>query len=241
MAQTSQKYNSSINIVGSIPDYATMIDYIVATQCASDGSDMFVFRTAKATSRFKKAVSDGFLSFASDAHKELFLSALSNVEISNEEKMMVLFWQFAYCNQLFSEITDNVFLRALYSGRTSISKSDVLAFLRHLKLQKGDELPFSDSTIDTISSKYLTLLKKFGLADGTLIKEIRAPHISSNLFVYLVRFALTAYPDDNTLNNPMFRFSFLEPPTIINRLKTIEYIPYWDMTQVANDVTITLK
>jgi hypothetical protein len=85
------------------------------------------------------------------------------------------------------------------------------------------------------------MLKKLGLADGKLQKEIRHPHITSNLFTYLVRFAIYAYPETPNLENPMFRFSFLETNTIINRLKTIEYIQFWDISQIGNQITISLK
>lgn len=218
-----------------------MVDYILSECGDANVRDSFRFRTQKATSRFRKAVEDGFLHFTSDEHRALFTSALSSSDYLPEEKLIILFWQLAYANTLFNEVTDNVFLRALYSGRTSIAKADVEGFLRHLKTQEPDEMPWSDSTISTTASKYLTVLKKFGLADGTNTKSIKATHISSSLFVYLVKFALTAYPEVQNLSNPAFRFSFLETPTIISRLKTIEFIPLWDIAQIGNDVTITLK
>ncbi len=235
------KYDSSINIVGSIPDYAVMTDYIIAIEGQNTDDEKFSFRTAKATTRFKKAVEVGFLSFCNERHRDLFLSALKSSHFSAEEKLVILFWQFVYCNQLFRVVNDQVFLKALYSGRTGIDKNDVSAFLRHLKRDNPDDMPFSDSTIEMMASKYLTILKKFGFADGKLRKEIHAPYISSALFIYLVKFAMAVYPEDNTLSNPLFRYSFLDNQSIINRLKTIEYIPLWDITQIANDIKITLK
>lgn len=241
MAKSHAKYNSTINVVGSIPDYSNMIDYINQNYGMTSSEDRFVFRTSNATSRFKKAVSDGFICFASNDHKTVFLQALVSQEYSMEEKLIILFWQFIFCNALFRETTDNVFLRFLYSGRSSIEICDIEAYLNHLKKISPDEMPFSESTLTTIASKYLTVLKKFGMAEGKVKKMIKAPHISSKLFVYLVRFALYAYPDYDTLNNPLFRFSFLDQQSIINRLKTIEYIPLWDIAQIGNDITITLK
>lgn len=235
-----EKYNSTVNVIGGVPDYMSMIDFINC-ECGYKSSEAFSFRTTKATSRFKKAVVDAFISFESDKHKHLFLNGLNSDEFSNEEKMIIMFWQFLYNNRLFAEITDNVFLRVLYSGRTAISASDVEAFIKYLKVQSPDDMSWSDSTIKTTASKYLTVLKKFGFADGKIQKTIRAPHISSSLFIYLVRFALSAYPEISTLDNPIFRFSFLDKQSIINRLKTIENISLWDITQVGNEVTITLK
>jgi hypothetical protein len=166
---------------------------------------------------------------------------LASQDFSYEEKLIVLFWQLAYTNTMFNEVTDNVYLRALYAGRVSIASNDVLAYIQHLKTLHPDELTWSEETLKITASKYLTMLKKLGLADGKLRKEIRHPHITSNLFIYLVRFALYAYPETPSLENPMFRFSFLETNTIINRLKTIEYIQYWDISQIGNQITISLK
>lgn len=241
MTVSQQKYNSTVNVVGSIPDYPSMIDYINLNYGNASVEDRFVFRTSKATSRFKKAISDGFICFASDNHRNIFFQALGSQEFSTEEKLIVLFWQFIFCNALFRETTENVFLRILYAGRTSIDTKDVEAYLIHLKKNQPEEITFSDSTLSTVASKYLTTIKKFGMAEGKVKKTIKPPHISSRLFVYLVRLALSVYPDDTSLNNPLFRFSFLDQQSIINRLKTIEYIPYWDITQIGNDLKISLK
>lgn len=188
MPAKSSKYNSSTNILGGIPNYALMVDYIIhyAVDANADVS-AFQFRTDSATSRFKKAIEDSFLKFHSYDHKTLFLSSLTSNFFSHEEKLVILYWQIIYCNKLFREITDNVFLRALYSGRSSIAKSDVEAFLKHIKVQCPEDLDWSDGTIATSASKYLTMLKKFGLADGTSKKDIHAPHISSGLFVYFIK------------------------------------------------------
>jgi hypothetical protein len=227
--------------LGSIPEYRDMIDYIVQTYFSSDVDACFQFRTQKATSRFQKAIADGFMKFKSEQHKHLFLSTLASQDFSYEEKLIVLFWQLAYTNTMFNEVTDNVYLRALYAGRVSITSNDVLAYIQYLKTQYPEELTWSEQTLKITASKYLTMLKKLGLADGKLQKEIRHPHITSNLFTYLVRFAIYAYPETPNLENPMFRFSFLETNSIINRLKTIEYIQFWDISQIGNQITISLK
>lgn len=241
MAKCHAKYDSTVNIVGGIPDFSNMIDYINQNFGMTPSEDNFVFRTAKATSRFKKAISDGFISFTSEDHRNHFLRALQSQEYSNEEKFIILFWQFLYCNPLFQDTTANVYTRLLNAGRTTIETDDVKAYLVHLRKTCPDDMPFSDSTLQTIASKYLTVLKKFGLAEGHNKKFLKVPHISSKLFVYLVKNALLAYPDCATLDNPLFRFSFLDQQSMIDRLKTIDYIPIWDITQIGNDVTISLK
>ena len=36
-------------------------------------------------------------------------------------------------------------------------------------------------------------------------------------------------------------FAFSERQTIISRLKKIENIPYWDITQIGNEIKIDIK
>lgn len=46
------KYNSTVNVIGGVPDYMSMIDFINC-ECGYTSSGAFSFRTAKATSRRK--------------------------------------------------------------------------------------------------------------------------------------------------------------------------------------------
>ena len=154
---------------------------------------------------------------------------------------MLVFWQMTYANALFRDITSEVFMKAVYQGRSSLSQDDVYSFVRHLKEQNPEELQWSDATLKIIGSKYLTAMKKLGLADGSLRKEIRYPLISDSLFVYFMRWCQTVYPTDRTLGNPYLKFGFFENSTLIEKLKKITFIPYWDITQIGDDVTIDLK
>ena len=71
------KYDSSVNVLGSIPDYSSMIDFICEySGCVPEGQGSFSFRTHKTFSRFLAAIKTAILQFASGAHRELFLEAL---------------------------------------------------------------------------------------------------------------------------------------------------------------------
>ena len=41
--------------------------------------------------------------------------------------------------------------------------------------------------------------------------------------------------------NPYIQFGFMDKETLINRLKKIENIKYWNISQIGDDVTIDLK
>ena len=241
MTSNQPKYDSSVNIIGSIPDFAAMSDYICHINGEEINNGNFKFRTEKATNRFKAGVTKGFLIFTNERHKILFISTLSSKDLSYEEKLIVLFWQLLLTNRLFREISENIFFRLLFAGRTTVDTSDVEAFVKYVRNNNPDNLPLSDSTVKIVASKYLTILKKFGLADGKIRKSIMAPHISPRLFTYLVKLAVEVYPEEPTLKNPLFKYSFLDNNSIINRLKSIDNISNWDITQIGNDITITLK
>ena len=170
----------------------------------------------------------------------MFFDALANKDFSTQERLVVLFWQLTYSNRLFSRITAEVFMKAVYSGRITITAEEVTSFLRYIKETEKGELDWSEDTIKISGSKYLTIMKKLGLADGAIKKTIVHPVITNNLFVYFIRFIQTV-SDDKSLHNPYMIFSFSEEPNIISRLKKIENIQYWDISQIGNEITIDLK
>lgn len=238
---SNSKYDSGVNIMGSVPNYNVMLDYISDTYGVTKGSTgAFEFRTEKSLQRFIAAIESCILKFNSDSHKKMFFDALANKEFSIQERLLVLFWQLTYSNRLFSRITSEVFMKAVYAGRITITAEEITSFLRYIKETEKGELDWSEDTIKISGSKYLTIMKKLGLADGAIKKTIIHPVITNNLFVYFIRF-IQAVAGDKTLHNPYVIFSFSEEQNIISRLKKIENIPYWDVAQIGTEITIDLK
>ena len=238
---SNSKYDSGVNIMGSVPNYNVMLDYISDTYGITEGSTgAFEFRTEKSLRRFIAAIESCILKFKNETHKSMFFDALANKDFSTQERLVVLFWQLTYSNRLFSRITAVVFMKAVYSGRITITAEEVTSFLRYIKETEKGELDWSEDTIKISGSKYLTIMKKLGLADGAIKKTIVHPVITNNLFVYFIRFIQTV-SDDKTLHNPYMIFSFSEEPNIVSRLKKIENIQYWDISQIGNEITIDLK
>lgn len=235
------KYNSGINIMGSIPDYTSMIEYIIEEHTGVTGNGSFQFRTAKSLKRFIAGIDESILSFVNIKHKQLFFDALTSKEYTSPDKLMLIFWQMAYANALFRDITSEVFMKAVYQGRSSLSQEEVYSYVRHLKETNPVELKWSDTTLKIIGSKYLTAMKKLGLADGSLRKGIRYPLISDNLFIYFVRWCQLICPSERTIKNPYLAFGFFDDNALIAKLKKITFISYWDITQIGDDVTIDLK
>lgn len=236
------KYNSDINIIGSIPDYASMIEYIIE-EYTSQRSEYksFQFRTTKSLSRFTKAINDSILSFESGQHEKLFYYALLKPEFSPSDKLLVVFWQMLFANALFRNITAEVFMKAVYQGKSALTQNDIYSFVRHLKEENVSEFNWAESTLKIIGSKYLTAMKKLGLADGNLKKEIKYPVISDSLFIYFIKWCQAVYPNDRTIENPYIQFGFLDAISLTNRLKRIDFIQFWDITQLGNEVAIDIK
>ena len=259
----SQKYNSGINIMGSIPDYSSMIEYIIEEHKGVAGNGSFQFRTNKSLKRFIAGIEESVLLFKDAKHKKLFFDGLTSTELSTNDKFMLIFWQMVYANALFhnipgatdiyvfyvdvnennhtSDITAEVFMKAVYQGRNILSQDDVYGYIKHLKEKHPEELNWSEATLKIIASKYLTAIKKLGLADGTMRKEIRYPLIGNVLFVYFIRWCQCVCPENKTICNEFVKFGFCDNMTLISKLKKIDFMQYWDITQVTDEVTIDLK
>lgn len=227
--------------MGSIPDYNSMIEYIIEEQSGAKGVGSFQFRTAKSLNRFIAGMEESLLLFRDAKHKKLFYDGLKSTELSGKDKLMIVFWQLLYGNIMFREITGEVFMKAVYQGRSSLSVEDVYSFVRHLKNQHPEEIDWSDLTLKTIASKYLTAMKKFGLADGGTRKEICYPSIGNSLFVYFIRWCQCVCPENRTISNEFIKFGFFDTMTLISRLKKIDFMQYWDIAQIGEEITIDLK
>ena len=185
------KYDSGINVLGSIPDYGAMLEFICEyTGKKSESEQAFSFRTHKTFNRFLAAIKASILQFANDDQKTMFLSAISSDDFSVREKLLVLFWQLVYGNALFAKVTKEVFMRAVYQGRTSLSVIDVLSLLHHIKETEESELNWSEETLKITASKYLTMLKKMNLAEGKTAKDICTYHYRTAVCLF--------YPLDNS-------------------------------------------
>ena len=59
--------------------------------------------------------------------------------------------------------------------------------------------------------------------------------------VILVRLALAIYPNKPTEENPLFKFSFHDTASLISRMKSIKFTPYWQIEQLGNNIKIELS
>ena len=190
--------------------------------------------------RFISAINTEILTFQNTQHRTIIEASLSSDALRLDQKLLVVFWQLCINNSLFTMVTENCFIKSLFAGRLSLYPDEILSYLYELRRTNPEELQWSDATLKIIASKYLTLMKKLGLATGSQTKEIKYPIIGDEIFELLIRLAIAVYPDSPTEQNPLFRFSFLDTPTLIKKLKSIKFTEKWTISQIGTNIKIAL-
>ena len=245
-----ERINSDINIIGSIPDFSLIqasLELFAQGKGQVDLKELVVtnntfdFRTESARTRFLTAVSGSILVFANETHKAL-IENLFNTPGHETLKRKVVFWQLLFGNELFLSISKNVYAKAYFSGRTTLNGKEVFAYLKELQTASPKLKSFSDSTLDRIASKYLTILKKLEMVSGVVKKQIlnvRLTEYEILFFVYLVMSVDSVNRD--ILKNPYREFFFLDKTELVQALKNIKYMPYIDLTSTGETLNVELK
>lgn len=222
-------YNTDINIIGSIPDYHLI--YVALPLLIANPSELenilvtnneFEFRTEKSRKRFLSVLNSAFV------NKDKSINELSSeliVHYKNDEisKAILLFWLFSINNKLFYEINRDVFLKYYFQGRAELPKDAIIAYIKDL-IGKNASLKgkWSEITIDTIASKYLTVLKKLHLLEGNQKKRYCHIKISDELLAVFIH--LTSSLENkkyNFLEDELMNFTFIPKESILDRLKKI--------------------
>lgn len=245
-----ENINSDINAIGSIPDFH-LIEVALARFAKGEGpldlkkwlitDNAFDFRTESARGRFLRAVSSSILVFANDNHKTLIGDLFSTPGHDNL-KRKAIFWQLLSGNELFRLISKNVYAKAYFSGRATLSGKDVFAYLKDLQTTSSTLNTFSDSTLDKVASKYLTILKKLEMVDGAIKKRILNVRLSEHELLFFVYFILSV-DDENRdiLKNSYREFFFLEKAELVQALKSIKFMPFIDITSTGEVLNVNLK
>lgn len=245
-----ENINSDINIIGSIPDFSLIqasLELFAKGKGQIDLKELVVtnntfdFRTESARTRFLTAVNGSILVFTNETHKAL-IENLFNTPGHETVKRKVIFWQLLFGNELFLSISKNVYAKAYFSGRTTLNGKEVFAYLKDFQTVSPKLKSFSDSTLDRIASKYLTILKKLEMVSGSFKKQIlnvRLTEYETLYFVYLVMSVDSSTRD--ILKNPYREFFFLEKSELVQALKNIKYMPFIDLTSTGETLNVELK
>lgn len=240
-------YDTTINIIGGLKDCDVIYKAIDSFFSQDDSlHDMlanrneFNLRTERSRTRVERAINQSFLQFRNQNHRDLMQSLFQRT-VSPLNRELVLFWQFALNNQLFLDISNHVFTKIYFSGRAGISKDDIIAYLKEfLNKNKALDLQWSESTINTISTKYLNFMTKLNLLEGVRKKTFKHIKISAEMLVIFLYFAQT-YDQDNKdiLVNDLLPLSFVAPEDIQERLKKLALKGWFEMN--SNGVTVNIE
>lgn len=242
--------NTSINIIGSIPDYQFIYD--VLHQLAKNSSkdeiyesvirkNIYNIRTEESRIRFLNGVKSAFWHFKNNDHETLIRSLFKSSRFE-KTKRFSLFWMFAINNTLFENITINAFIKAYLSGRVQIRNDEIVGYLNHFREANDIVRKWSDSTIDRVSSKYLTFLKKIDFVKGRQKKEfyyIQVDDTSVIFFIYLLK-AITPNQHD-IIKNKYIDLIFIDKHNLPNVLKKAKYTEYFNMKITGQNIVIDPK
>ena len=241
------KYNSDINIIGGIPDYQLIVKalklYSVGSEAMEDAIiryNEFDFKTENARKRFLSAVTSSFLNFKNQDHEDLIIALFSH-NISFETQQLVLFWQFAFSNRLFFEISRDVFIKNYFSGRVTFGKEDIVAYIKDISSSTPElKDKFTDITINTIASKYLTVLKKLDLIDGKQKKTFKHIQVSNEaLVIFLHLLKIVDSDSTDVMHSPYLSLSMISPASIAERVKQLAKKEFFDMSY--NGVSLKIE
>jgi phosphotransferase system HPr-like phosphotransfer protein len=235
------KINSDINVLGSLPDW-NLIKVFLSEDMHSikekGGIHTYTaIKTDKSVKRFEKAIKTTFLSFKNPKAESLFQSVIKEDAISNDV-LLLLFWNASVNNELLNYLNTKVYFPAFYSGRISIKKDEIVACIKDLKESEDDLKKWSEITITTTASKYLTLLKKFSLMEGSVNKSIIHTPLSDTMFILFAYWLAAIAEKPNLLSNEWLQYSFKEKQVFIDRLLQKKFSKYFNVVYTGDRLSI---
>jgi hypothetical protein len=235
------KYNSDINVLGSLPDW-NLIPIFLNQDINDIRSNVGLqsvtaIKTDKSIRRFEKAITGTLIKFSNDNVNQLISGFLNREQIS-KDSLLLIFWNASFNNNLLFYLNEKVLFPAFYSGRITIKKDEVIACLKELKETDIDLKGWSEITITTTASKYLTLLKKFGIMEGSLNKTISHPYLSDKMFVMFIYWLLAIENSSNIINSNWLQYCFLENQVFLERVMHKKYSKFFNIIYSVNKLKI---
>jgi hypothetical protein len=233
--------NSDINILGGLPDWnliaVFMSEDMKSIQSKGGIYSFTAIKTDRSVKRFEQAIT-GTLLQSKNIEIQQLLSALIINENLSSNTLLFLFWNASANNDLFNYLNETVFFPAFYSGRITLKKEEVEACINDLKGSENGLKDWSEETINTVAGKYLTLLKKFGLMDGSINKIILHPHLDDAMFVIYVYWLMAINEANNLINSNWLQYSFAEKQLFVERLLQKRFSKFFNIIYTGDRLTI---
>lgn len=237
------KINSDINILGGIPDMnliLAVLDKTMEELRQNGGIQSFTsIKTDKSVVRFRKAIFHTILKFPNKEVAFLINSVLLKEAIS-PNSLYLLFWNAGVNNDLFNHLNKRVYFPAFYSGRITVKQDEVSACIKELKDSERVIQSWSESTIETTASKYLTLLKKFGLMEGGQNKTIVHPYLDDRMLILFIYWLKAIEPKPNILESPWLEYCFSERQVLVERIMQKKHSKFIHLNYTGDNLKIDL-
>lgn len=235
------KINSDINVLGGLPDF-DLVNYFLFQNNAFKATipDHYTYtaiKTDESVRRFERAILGTLIKFKSENIKDLIKSVLL-AESTSPNSMLFLFWNASVNNELLHYLNSKVYFPAFYSGRFIIKKEEASACIIELKETEPIVRDWSIGTVETVGRKYLTLLKKFNLLEGSLNKKIVHPYLSDKMFVLFIYWLNAIEQNTNLLKSDFIKYCFCEHQVFLERVLHRKFLTYFDLTYTGDKLKI---
>lgn len=186
------------------------------------------------------AIRGSVLKFENQEHRNLIRSIFTD-NIPYQDMNFALLWQLSLNNRLFREITSNIFMKVLLSGRVSISPDDIIGYVKDRISEKSAEVSWSDETIYRIAVRYLSLMAKLGFVSSERVKSFLHIRPTREVQVLFLYFAKLYSPEDGDIfANPFLPFSFIPLEDLTERYKKLSMKGYFEMNFNGTNMNIEL-
>jgi len=233
--------NSDINVLGSLSDFGLINVLLKENTKAINGHKIQQpyanIKTIKSFKRFEKAINNTVLKFSIPNIEVLVQKVLDGEGISFDS-LLVLFWNASVNNELLDYLNQKVYFPAFFSGRVTIKKDEIVACLRELAQTEASIQKWSDSTINTTASKYLTLLKKFNLMEGGLNKTISHRYVSDKTIILFVYWLSAVEAKPNLLESKWLQYCFAEKEIFIQLIMQKKFMKYINLSYSGDNLKI---
>jgi len=235
------KINSDINILGSLPDWnlinVFLEEDINSVQEAAGIYSYTSIKTDKSVKRFQRVIASSLIKFHNPEIESLTRSILKDEKIT-KDSLLLLFWNASFNNDLLGYLNTYIYFISFYSGRITIKQDEVVACLKDLRERESELKKWSDSTLLKTASKYLTLLKKFNLMEGSLNKTILHPYLNDKMFLLFVYWINSIESKSNLLESEWIQYCFCERAVFIERLMQKKFSKYFQFTYTGDKLKI---
>lgn len=233
--------NTDLNILGGLPDWnlinVFLNESIGSLQKSGGTHNYTTIKTNKSVKRFEKAITGTLIKFPNTSIETLARDVFANESITHDS-LLLLFWNASYNNELLHYLNKNVYFPAFYSGRITLKQNELVACLKDLREREIELQKWAEYTLEMVASKYLTLLKKFNLMEGSLNKTITHPYLSDKMFILFIYWLKAIESKSNLLKSEWMNYSFSEKSVFIERLMQKKFSKYFQLNYTGDKLII---